>query len=600
MISLKTVKMFLPMFLLIFIFNCYGNDYNDQLGFSTYLGSNNRDWISDICLDEQGNVYVTGSTESSNFPITPGKLKDRFSGTGRDVFIAKFNKTGELLFSTLLGGNNYDTDCQIEIDRNRDIIIAGVTNSTDFPVTDNSYLNALQGGFDIFVTKINAVCDTILFSTYLGGSDEDRHPMLALDDSGNIYIAGPTLSSDFPTTENGYDREYDGMSEYYGDIYICKLDPNGEQLLYSSFIGGEKDETVFGIDVDAGGIVYLTGYTESNEFPFTHQIFGSNYSNILPNTNDAFLLALDCRNPEILFSTIFGGNANEQGQEIYVNEHGDIFISGTTSSDNFPVTRGSFDETYNGGSNSGDIFVSKFNNSGQELIYSTYVGGTADEGRSDLTIDAAGNVLVGGGTSSVDFPFTKNAIDSIYNGGDEAFAYRDAFFFVLNSAGNELLYSTFLGGKGDDNVFRLQVIDQGSVYVGGLTTSSDFPMTSEAYDNRHNGNWDAFLLNLNPTYVTSLMPEQKTKLEKFNLNQNYPNPFNAETKISYSIPTSDFITLKIYDTLGKETSTLVNEFQKANTYSVNFDSINLSSGVYFYRLQVGNDFVETKKMLFLQ
>jgi hypothetical protein len=507
-----------------------------QLFFSTYLGSDKRDWISDMCIDENGDVYVVDSTESPNFPTTPGKIKNRFSGNGRDVFIAKFGQTGELLFSTLLGGDEYDTDCQMEIDNNGNIIITGVTNSLNLPVTDNAYMNRLQGEFDLFITKMNSECDTILFSTYLGGSNHDRHPVLALDDIGNIYVAGPTVSADFPTTENAYDREYNGMSGYYGDIYICKLDTYGVQLLYSSYIGGSKDETVFGIYVDAEGTAYLTGYTESENFPFTRQMYGTGYS-VSSNVNDAFLVALNCQNSELTFSTLFGGNGSEQGQQVCLDQTGNIFISGTTTSDNFPVTQGSFDETFNGGNESGDFFVSKFINSGKELIYSTYVGGIADEGRSDLIIDNAGNAFVGGGTSSTNFPVTISTYDSLYNGGDDVFSFRDALLFKLNSSGDKLLYSTFLGGTGD-------------VLIGGLTTSPDFPTTPQAYDNSYYGSWDAFLMMLDLSYERSSNLESMNIYGLIQLNHNFTH--SNQTRLD----------LLDGDKLNNNYSTIIHYFSK--------------------------------------
>ena len=586
--------------------NSNKNDLGLQIGFSTYLGGNMHDWIDDLCIDQNGNVYVTGSAYSTNFPVTAGNLMDDHAGGDCDIFIAKFSKNGELIFSTRLGGNNYDGNSQIALDHDGNIIIAGVTSSTDFPTTEHAFDKTYNGDLDIFISKINSDCDSIIYSTYLGGIDQDHHPMMVVDDSGHVYISGPTRSSDFPTTDNACDNSYNGTSAdgYYGDIFICKLDENGEGLLYASFVGGESEETVFGIDIDEKNIVYLTGLTKSVDFPASHQIFGANNDGDPLSTENAFLMALDCQQGTLKFSTVFGGNGNEQGDEVFIDQHENIYIAGRTSSEDFPTTSNAFNEIYNGGGSewkSGDIFVCKFDSSGKNLIYSTYIGGEGDEGWCDLTIDRHGNALVGGGTSSPDFPVTSRVIDSTSNGGDNAFVYRDVFFFMLDSSGSELLYSTFIGGTGDDNVFKLKIDEYGSVYIGGLSTSSDFPTTTQAFDRIYNGERDAFLLSLNPFLSTSLKDQQPNKLDKITLEQNYPNPFNSSTTIRYVLNEPSHSKLVIYDLLGQEIQMLQNGFQNTGDYSLTWNATDqkntlVSSGIYFYSLQA-DDRILKKKMI---
>ncbi|MGD8780436.1 MAG: SBBP repeat-containing protein [Ignavibacteria bacterium] len=568
---MKTVRRieFISLFLFIIVLGCICSDAKGQVAFSTYFGGTSHEWIKDMCVDQEGNVYVTGPAYSTYFPITQGTLTTQHSGGASDVFVAKFNSNGELIFSTLLGGSDYDGGEQIALDKDGNIIVVGVTASTDFPATENAYDKTYNGDTDIFITKINSACDSILYSTYLGGNNQDIHPVIALDETGCIYISGPTRSPNFPTTDNAYDKSYNNTIDdgYYGDIFICKFDQNYDSLLYSSFVGGSNEETVFGIDVDKNGTVYLTGFTISEDFPNTHQLFGEDYNGDLSTSNNVYLIAMDCSSPSIKFSTILGGSGDEQADEIFVDQKGNIFIAGNTASENFPVTQNAFSKNFSGG----DIFVCKLDTSGKKLIFSTYVGGTADEGWCDLAVGNDGNILVGGGTSSSDFPITSESIDSTFNNGDEQFVYRDAFFFVLNSAGTELIYSTFLGGTGDDNIFKLKVNIDGSVYIGGLTTSDDFPITPNCYDNTYNNQRDAFLLRLDYSLPTSIEDYEGNNPLEFNLNQNYPNPFNSSTRITYDLIQSTKVELRIYDVLGRYVRTLENGIHNAGTYTVTWD-----------------------------
>ena len=496
---MKAIRLiFFSVFTLIFL---HGN--SQQLEFSTYLGSKAHDWVDDICIDDEGNIYVTGPAYSDNFPLTNGKISNRHNGGASDVFIAKFSKRGDLVFSTFLGGSGYDGNSRIALDQEGNIYVSGVTNSEDFPTTENVFDKTYNGDLDIFLTKIDPSCETILYSTYLGGNNQDHHPMMVIDKNGDVYISGPTRSSDFPTTQNAYNENYNGTKNdgYYGDIFICKFDGSDEKIIYSSFIGGKDEETIFGIDVDDKGIAYITGTTSSADFPVTNRIFSGNDSEISSKLSDAFLIALDCNSPKLKFSTLIGGDGDDSGDQVCVDKNGNVYISGNTTSQNFPTTEGVISDVFNGGTNTSDgkdIFISKLDNSGRKLLFSTFLGGREGEGRSDIFITVEGNLLIGGGTSSADFPITSNAFDKTINGGDGKFAFQDAFFCLINPSGTEILYSTFIGGTGDDNVFKLKSDKEGSVYIGGLTTSVDFPTSDNAFDKTYNGERDAFVLRFIP------------------------------------------------------------------------------------------------------
>ncbi len=479
------------------------NSYCQHIVLSSYFGGNKNDWIDDLCIDNEGDILVTGTTFSNDFPVTGSKISNIGVTGGTDVFVAKFSKTGELLFSILIGGNGYDGNSQIELDHSGNIIITGVTLSTDLPTSNNAYDSTYNGDLDVFAAKLNASGDSILFMSYLGGNGQDHHPKLDIDIHNNIYITGPTRSANFPTTKNAYDSVYNGTvaEGYYGDIFISKFDSLGERLLYSSFLGGNSEETVSGIDVNENGIAYLTGATVSSDFPVTKRIVGSDYIQSNLEVTDAFIMAIDCQYSTIRFSTIFGGNGDDAGSAVIVDKEDCATVAGNTSSVNFPTTKGCYNEIYHQGdslSKGEDIFISKFDALGNKLVFSTYLGSKGDEGWCDLSVDKKGNMIIGGGTSATDFPIMSKAIDSTFNDGDNQFVYRDAFISKLSNTADELVYSTYFGGNGDDNVFKVETDNEGLIYVGGLTTSSDLPTTDNSYDKHYNGGRDAFLLILDP------------------------------------------------------------------------------------------------------
>ncbi|MFC1761890.1 SBBP repeat-containing protein [Planctomycetota bacterium] len=500
---MKNVQVFCCACILFIATHSYAFTAHQQLHYSTYMGGSQNDWISGLCTDETGNVYVTGTTSSGDFPFTSTIVSAQRLRGESDVFVAKFNRKGELLHCTLLGGCDYEGNSQIALDPTGQIVVVGVTKSGDFPTTQDAFDRTYNGDCDVFVTKLNANINTILYSTFLGGANQDHHPIVVVDDAGDIILCGPTRSSNFPTTDNAYDSSYNGTAEdgYYGDLFVAKFSAQGDRLLYSSFIGGKNEETVFGIDCDSQGIVYLTGLTQSEDFPCQHSLYGGNYQGHRTDSHDAYVLGIDCERSTLVVSTLFGGGRNEQGAEVEVCRDGSILVAGNTASSDFPTTIGAFQSSYAGGGTSwksGDLFVSRLDPSGKHFIYSTYVGGCGDEGWCDLAVDSQGNAWVGGGTSSSNFPTTENALDTTFNNGDNNFIYRDAFLFGLDPTGSRLLYATYLGGTGDDNVFKLDTDSRGNVTLGGLTISLDFPVAFNAYSAASRGQRDAFVMTIRP------------------------------------------------------------------------------------------------------
>ena len=450
------------------------------LSYSTYLGGSQLDSIHGISLDSSGNIYVFGNTFSSNFPT-----QSPFQGYvgNKDVFVAKLNASGSaLIYSTYLGGSAVDESTGgIAVDGSGNAYITGITFSSDFPT-----LNPVQASFggdrDVFVAKLNASGSTLAYSTYLGGSGRDESRDIAVDGSGNAYITGLTVSSNFPT-QNALQPSYRGGGS---SGFVSKLNASGSAVVYSTYIGGSGGGSRGnGIAVDGSGNVYITGTTSASDFPTQNPLDVS-----LGGSQDVFVTKLDALGSSLVYSTFLGGSGNEQGGErsITVDGSGNAYVTGSTSSTDFP-TQNAFQASYGGGVF--DVFVSKLNASGSALTYSTYLGGSDwDEVRA-IEVDGSGDAHIIGFSRSSDFP-TLNTL-SAYQGGRSG---MDVFVSKLNASGSTLDYSTYLGGTSDDEGKDIALDGSGNVYIAGWTKSSDFPTESPLQGTYGGGQFDGFVAKI--------------------------------------------------------------------------------------------------------
>jgi hypothetical protein len=453
------------------------------LVYSTYLGGSTFDRGEAITVDSAGNAYVTGFTASPDFP-TQNPLQPALNGF-RDAFVAKLNAAGSaLLYSTYLGGSGFDGGSGVAVDSAGNAYVTGDTSSADFP-TQNPLQPANESGAeDTFVAKLNTAGSALLYSTYLGGSIDDFGSGIAVDSAGNAYVTGSTSSRDFPTqnplqpTIGGFPCEF-GCSS---DAFVAKLNAAGSALLYSTYLGGRGDETgsfIFlvgpAIAVDTAGNAYVTGSTSSRDFPTVsplQPVFGG-------GSFDAFVAKLNTAGSALVYSTYLGGSVDESsaglggdfGGSIAVDSAGSAYVVGLTESPDFPTQNPL--QPVIGGLPCGlfgcrDAFVAKLNAAGSALLYSTYLGGSEEDSGFGIAVDTAGNAYVTGQTSSPNFP-TQNPLQPTI-GGD-----LDAFLAKLNAAGSALVYSTYLGGSGDDHALGISVHSTGNAYISGLTFSTDFP-----------------------------------------------------------------------------------------------------------------------------
>jgi hypothetical protein len=302
-----------------------------------------------------------------------------------------------------------------------------------------------------------------------------------------MYVVGYTFSTNFPTSAGAVQTSMRGSA---GDAFVTKLSPT-TGLIYSTYLGGSDPDNFFGdqgtaIAVDAQGNAFVTGHTYSTSFPTTPGAPQTSFGGV----RDAFVAELNPAGSALVYSTYVGGAGNEGGNSIAVDAAGNAYVTGSTSSANFPTTPGAVQTILLGGS---DVFVTVLNPTGSGFVYSTYLGGVSTEGGNGIAVDAAGNAYVTGSTGT-GFPTTPGAVQSTPGGGGEAFVT------ALNAAGSGLLYSTYLGGSGGDVGNKIAVDAAGNAYVTGNTGSSNFPITAPAFQTSlAGGSSDAFIAALNPT-----------------------------------------------------------------------------------------------------
>ncbi|MGH2499786.1 MAG: SBBP repeat-containing protein [Candidatus Limnocylindria bacterium] len=480
------------------------------VSYSTYLGGGGQDFGFAVAVDRLGNAYVTGTTDSTNFPTTDGAL-DPIGTETVDVFVSKIDASGTaLLWSTYLGGSGFDSGHGIAVDLDGNVYLTGDTGSGDFPTTEGAYDTTCgtdgtcDGALtDGFATKLTSDGSALAYSTYLGGSEADNGTAIAVDGSGNAHVTGYTFSVDFPTTAEAFQSLHGGAGS---DAFVTKLSATGTGLVYSTFLGGSgpppEDTSLTlgdlgrGIAVDATGNAYVTGSTDSPDFPTTEGAFqsihGSEVNADPSGFFDAFVTKLSPTGGAI-YSTFLGEDRTDHGVNIAVDPLGQAYITGATASFAFPMAN-AFQGEYNFGS---DAFLTKLNAAGTAVLYSTYLGGspqtgnTGFDGANGVAVDARGFATIVGRTDSTDFP-TVDPLQAANGGSFDAFVSK---FDTKASGAGSLVFSTYLGGSGADEGIEIARDPFGNLYAAGFTDSTNFP-TVGAIQPASGGSTDAFVVKL--------------------------------------------------------------------------------------------------------
>jgi hypothetical protein len=453
--------------------------------YSTYLGGSGRDDAFPIAADSQGNAYIAGSTSSLDYPLAQ-PLQPYYGGIA-DVFISKINPAGTaLVYSTYLGGNGYDEAWGLTIDSSSNLYVTGVTSSTNFP-TANPLQPTNHGYNDAFVAKLNPSGSALVYSTYLGGASYDMGQSIAISGS-TVYVAGQTASTDFPTL-NPVQASNGGNT----DIFVTRLNPSGSGLIFSTYLGGAEEEAAPGIAADATGNAYVTGSSDSSDFPVSnHNVFQPYYT----GDWDAVLAKIGPQGSALIYSTYLGGGGDDRSWGVAVTPGGDAIVTGGTGSDDFPVRHAV--QPIKGASI--DVFVTELSSTGSWLVFSTFLGGNGDyDAPYGMARDSTGNIYVAGVTDSTDFP-TLNAVQENNAGSN------DFFFFELGPGGQPLILSTYLGGTDLDLGWAAAVDPQGNMYISGNTRSTDFP-TPNALQPQSAGNDDSVIAKFAPVTAPTSTPQ---------------------------------------------------------------------------------------------
>ena len=404
----------------------------------------------------------------------------------------------QLVYGTLLGGSAYDSGFA-EVD-STGIYVAGTTYSFNFPTTSGED-QQLQGEYDIFLTKLNPQGNALIYSTYIGGSDHDSMNAVWLAPDGSFYLTGFTSSYDFPTyPANVISTTYNGGNE---EAFVSHISSDGTRFLFSTYLGGSVDDDAYSMWVDTSGNVYLAGETGSYyDFPVTNGAYQTTFGG---GTNDAFVTKINPTATALIYSTYLGGFGDEEiqnavispnappnlifvyGVQLSVDLSGNAYISGLTTSTNFPTTAGAYSRVNHGGG--GDGFITKLNSTGTQLVYSTYFGGSGFDAIQSKEVFPDGSLLVAGVTSSTDFPTTTGAYRRTPNANHSQVGFAARF----DPTGSQLLYSTFFGGTGGEGFVVAYEGGNGSVLLSGLTFSSDLPTTQGAFQPTYAGGGDIFL-----------------------------------------------------------------------------------------------------------
>jgi hypothetical protein len=456
--------------------------------YSTYLGGFYGDSASSIALDPQGNIYIAGSTISSDFPIAGSPVQPNWGGQ-YDAFVSKVSADGStLVYSSYLGGDGEidggDFGSFVSVDASGNAIVAGYTDAADFPTTPGAYQTTFEPNDDLFISKLNPTGSGFVFSTYYGGGVLEPGGF-TVDAAGNIYFTGYAYWG--PTVDRW--------------VFVGALDSSGSRAFVDRLLGGRfpgpgdenADSGGRGIALDAQGNIYVTGYTRAADFPTTPGA----YRTVLQRYEDGFMTKLNPTGQTILYSTFIPGGSSDYPSDVAVNATGNAFVTGWTGSSDYPTTPGAFLRTR------GDptmAFVTKFNPTLSDLVYSTYLGdsqfhfSTVDY-PAVIRLNAAGNAYVVGYTNSAGFPL-MNPLQATMHGPS------DGFITKFNPAGSALEFSTFLGGSSGEVVSDLVLTSNEDLYIAGGTSSADFPMVNPVQSSNHGGA-DAFIAIISQAPPTS-------------------------------------------------------------------------------------------------
>lgn len=558
--KVKLFKLFYFLFLNSFfiIADSYAQNSPYQVNFSTYFGGIQYESIRDVAFDSQGNLYIAGGIESTSLNFTH---RIKISGSPEsssvqllDVFVAKFTPAGQLIWSTLIGGPNYDRAYAIEVDAQQNVYLGGRAGS-GFPVTGGSFQTSFSGGSeafygsqDGFVLKLSSDGSAILWSSYFGASDSAIVRDVAIDGNGNVFLASShTSSAIYPASiqavfQQGFKPNVSGSQ----DTVLAKVKADGSQLLWATHVGGSGyEDGAPSVRVDSSGNPVLLTVSDSSDALTTVNA----YDRSLNGYTDFYLTKFRNDGTNIIFATFIGGLDYEgiETHNLAIDSQDNIFIGASSGSSNFPTTAGAYDRSYNGKGGGGsdntnystEGVIAKISPNGSSLLASTFLGGRYGESVEGIAVDSTGAVYVAGGTFSDNFPLANSPVQSSLAGGP------DGFFSKFSSDLSNLLYSSYFGG-GTWDVFRCAAVSSAGDFVAaGETASSDVILSNSYQQSFGGGNSDGLLVKFSdnqadPTLTNTPTPTSTPTLTPTSTTPTLtPTPTATSTQTPFPTSTAD-------------------------------------------------------------
>ena len=384
------------------------NAEGSALEYASFIGGADIDAGLSLTVDGDGRATVSGVTSSNDFPTTPGAYDPTANG-GSDGFVVRLNSTGSTLeMATYLGGARNDYARSLALDTTGRAVVAGQTDSVNFPTTPGAYDTSYNGGTDGFVAVVDASVASLAYSSFLGGNDIDEAYGVALDTADRVYVTGETFSANFPRTARI------GPAQAAGDVFVARMDPSNGALDYSVLLTGRDEDHGQAIAVDGAGRSCVTGFSQSVDFPTTPGAYDPTFNGAQNYEPDPIVVCLNVAGSALEYSTFLGGRDRDAGVDLAVDSVGQVFVTGYTWSPSL---------------NKSVAFVTGLNSTGSGLVYDVRLAGNVeDEGRSlALASPGAGSVFVTGRTRSGQFPVTTGAFDTSFNGVVDAFVSKLVF-----------------------------------------------------------------------------------------------------------------------------------------------------------------------------
>ncbi|MEO0072997.1 MAG: SBBP repeat-containing protein [candidate division WOR-3 bacterium] len=585
----------------ILIYQVMRGDPFDLL-WATYYGGSAEDncdgqrEIGAVCVDIHGNIYITGFTKSTNFPVyNPGTgAYFQASNAGyADLFIVKFSPTGQRLWATYYGGSNDDLGLAITTDNSGNVIVCGITFSSNFPLYNpggNAYYQGYTSGGDGFIIKFDSLGQR-LWATCLGGSLSDAIYAVRAEATGKFYVVGNTYSSNFPVYNPGGSAYYQASNAGSFDGFIAKFSETGERL-WATYYGGNDEDHIYGIALDNSGNFFATGMTRSSNFPVYNPGGNTYYQGTLAGYRNAFILKFSSAGQR-LWATYYGGNTNDYGRGIAVSNNNEVFVVGNTSSANFPVYNPGGGYYFQGTlAGSDDAFILKFTETGERL-WATYYGGTYADFARSVAITNQGTVLLTGNTLSNNFP-TYNAGSGYFQGSITG--GHEIFILGLTELGQRL-WATFYGGSGTDYGMSVATDNLNNIIVTGFTLSGNFPSYNPGgnsyYQGSNAGSYDAYILKFQGAAFSINEPA---------VSKNYSSVISCNTFINkglvIKLPSLNYnkVKLQILNPFGKVVFTK-EDITSANITITAQELGSINPGVYLITIQTDGRTLGLKKII---